>query len=487
MTRGSEAGGSWWVALRAAILSEAKDLVRQTCPRSRRPGEIPWSRCALPRDDGLPSHRLLLAGTLLLVACAAPNGGTDRQTVRFWAFGREGEVVQQLMPEFERRNPGVRVEVQQIPWTAAHEKLLTAFVGGATPDIAQMGNTWVPELAAVNAIEPLDGYVARSTGVKAAGFFPGIWATNVVDGQLYGLPWYVDTRVLFYRTDLLRRAGYARPPASWAEWVEAMRKVKRLGAPTEYGALLPLDEWAMPVILGLQAGSPLLADGGRRGAFRDPRFREALRFYVSLFREGLAPAVANTQISNVYQEFGRGRFAFYVTGPWNVGEFRNRLPADAQDRWATAPLPGPGGAAQGVSMAGGSSVVLFRASPNKAAAWKLAEYLTEPAVQARFYELTGDLPARTESWRAPKLADDAQLRAFATQLERTVPLPQVPEWELIAQRVAQYTEQAARGRLTIDAATAALDREVDRTLEKRRWLLDRAAARGAAPVDGAPR
>jgi multiple sugar transport system substrate-binding protein len=42
--------------------------------------------------------------------------------------------------------------VQQIPWTAAHEKLLTAYVGESTPDIAQMGNTWIPEFHAVRAL-----------------------------------------------------------------------------------------------------------------------------------------------------------------------------------------------------------------------------------------------------------------------------------------------------------------------------------------------
>lgn len=429
-----------------------------------------------------------LAAALALAACTSADAREETTTVRFWALGREGEVVQELVPEFERRNPGVRVRVQQIPWTAAHEKLLTAFVGDATPDAAQLGNTWVSEFAALDALEPLDGRVAGSRTVAPAAYFPGIWATNVIDGRLFGVPWYVDTRLLFYRTDLLRRAGYARPPESWAEWLAAMRRVKQLGAADEYAILLPLDEWAQPVILGMQAGAPLLADGGRRGAFQDPRFREGFEFYVGLFREGLAPAVANTQISSVYQEFARGRFAFYVTGPWNIGEFRRRLPAGAQGTWATAPLPGPGGSERGVSIAGGASLVVFRGSANKDAAWRFVEFLSEPAQQLCFYELTGDLPARLEAWQAPALANDSKTRAFGEQLRRTVPLPPVPEWELIAQRVAQYAEQAARGRLTTDAALRALDREVDRVLEKRRWMLDRAAtpvaAAGAAAAGG---
>ena len=86
-------------------------------------------------------------------------------------------------PAFEREHPGIRVQVQQIPWTAAHEKLLTAFVGEATPDIAMLGNTWVPEFVALDALEPLDARVAASKDVDASDFFPGIWNTNVVDGS----------------------------------------------------------------------------------------------------------------------------------------------------------------------------------------------------------------------------------------------------------------------------------------------------------------
>ena len=64
--------------------------------------------------------------------------------VKFWGLGNEGEMVKSLIPEFERRHPGIKIELQQIPWTAAHEKLLTAFAGGSLPDVFQLGNTWIP-------------------------------------------------------------------------------------------------------------------------------------------------------------------------------------------------------------------------------------------------------------------------------------------------------------------------------------------------------
>jgi len=126
-------------------------------------------------------------------------------------------------------------------------------------------------------------------------------------------------------------------------------------------------------------------------------------------------------------------------------------------------------------MAGGSSFVIFHASKRKAAAWKFIEYLSQPAQQAQFYALTGDLPARNEAWRFPVLGDDPKAHAFEEQLQRVVPLPQVPEWEQIAQLVARYAEQAGRGNMSSDAALAALDRDVNALLTKRRWMLDQHA------------
>ena len=145
----------------------------------------------------------------LLIAAGCERASSPEIILRFWAMGREGEVVTGLLPEFERTHPGIRVKVQQLPWTAAHEKLLTAFAGDVTPDICQLGTTWIPELVALDALEPLDRYVASSPIVDATDYFAGIWDTNRIGGKLYGVPWYVDTRLVFYRRDLLRDAGFS--------------------------------------------------------------------------------------------------------------------------------------------------------------------------------------------------------------------------------------------------------------------------------------
>jgi multiple sugar transport system substrate-binding protein len=389
-------------------------------------------------------------------------------------MGREGEVVTQLIPEFERTHPGIHVEVQQLPWSAAHEKLLTAFAGDATPDICQLGNTWIPEFVALDALAPLDRNVADSSMIDARDYFPGIWATNRVAGKLYGVPWYVDTRLLFYRRDLLAQAGYADPPRSWSEWTAMLASIEQRRVPGQYGIVLPANEIEPLVALALQQDDALLRDGGRYGNFQSEGFTRALQFYVDMIRNGYAPPPAAADASNVWNEFGRGHFVFYVSGPWNIGEFKRRLPAELSQAWMTAPLPGANG--PGASIAGGSSLVIFRRSLSKAAAWQLIEYLSRPDVQRRFHALTGDLPPRREAWREGALADDVYARAFREQLERVKPTPAVPEWERIANEIRVVAEQVVHGDLTVAQGVQAIDARADRILEKRRWLLDREKA-----------
>lgn len=404
---------------------------------------------------------------LLLAGCERRKDGPVE--LRLWAMGREGEVVKDLLAGFEQRNPGIRVKVQQLPWLSAQEKLLTAFAGDVTPDLCQLGNTWIPQFAALGAIEPLEARIDRAGGVASADYFPGIWASNKIDAQLYGVPWYVDTRLIYYRKDLLLDAGFATAPASWAEWLEAMRALKQR-SPQNYGVLLPLNEYEQLLSLALQQDAPLLRDGGRFGDFRHADFRATLQFYLGLFKGGLAPRLSATAISNVWDEFAKGFFAFYISGPWNIGEFKRRLPADKQHSWMTAPLPGPHGA--GASVAGGASLVLFKASQHKEEAWKVIDYLSQPDVQRRFYRMTGNLPPRRSAWLDPVLQGDPYAAAFRAQLERAKSPPKVPEWERIGTEMRIVTEALVAGRMTIEQAVTELDARTDRILEKRRWMLD---------------
>lgn len=407
-----------------------------------------------------------------LTGCARDSGTT---TLRFWAMGRESEVVAELMPAFEREHPGVRVKVEQLPWTAAHEKLLTAFAGDATPDLAQVGNTWLPEMQALGALEALEPWLARTPALVPGDYFDGIWATNAPGGQRVGLPWYVDTRLMFVRQDLLARAGIPSMPVSWDDWRVALATLRQHGM--DKPMLLPTNESAPLLALALQQPGEVLRDGGRYGNFSSPGFRTALGFYLERFQRGEAPGVSEVQIGNLWQEFGRGNFAFYMSGPWDIGEFKRRLPAELANAWITAELPGPNG--PGASLAGGASLAMFKRSQHKPEVWALISYLSRPDVQLEFYRLTGDLPARRSAWALPlngaTLAEDRHAAAFHRQLQRVRAAPAVPEWERIEKEMQLAATRAVHGVTDLDTTVKRLDTLVDGILEKRRWMLDRKA------------
>lgn len=413
------------------------------------------------------TRRAALAGGACLAACAREEGAG---VIRFWAMGNEAAHAPTIIAPFEDANPELRVRVQALPWTAAHERLLTAYAGNALPDVAQVGNTWVSEMAAIGALLP----VADSERDLLEDNFPGVLDTNKIGDRYFALPWYVDTRLLFYRTDLLARAGYGGVPQHWADWKASMHSIKRVAGEGNYAILLPLNEFEQLLTFGLQQDEPLLRDDGARGNFSSQGFIAALEFYKSLFDEGLAPVASATQISNVWNEFSRGFFSYYFSGPWSIGDFQRRLAPEFQNKWATSEMPGPDG--PGASAPGGSSLVVFRDARNPGAAWSLVRHLLNPQTQIEFNRLTGDLPARVTAWTAPALSEDANVATFGRQLQRARPVPKVPEWERVVTEMQIVAERMVRGEYTPAAAAAEIDRRADRLLEKRRWMLERGRA-----------
>jgi len=433
---------------------------------------------------GTPALHAVGAAVLLAIVLAPAgcrSGSAPAGEIQFWAMGREGEVARALMPEFERQHPGLHVRVQQVPWSAAHEKLLTAYVGGATPDVFQLGSTWVAEFAALEALAPLDAHLARGGEAAADRFFSGVLEANRVGHTTWAIPWYVDTRVVFYRADLLAQVGEAAVPHRWDDWTAVMRRMKATLPSEQYPMFLPVDEWEPLVILALQHGAELLRDGGRYGNFRSGPFRRAFARYLEVFREGLAPGRRGTQVANLYRDFAEGMFCFYLTGPWNLGEFARRLPEALQPQWRVAPMPSLTAEWPGTSIAGGASLAVFRGARNRDVAWQLIEFLTSPAQQRRLYALSGNLPANRAAWDDAALRGDERVEAFRVQLTRVAAPPAVPEWERIAATLSQWSDAVVRGDVTVDEALAQLDARVDAMLEKRRWMLDRSARSGVEP------
>ncbi len=407
---------------------------------------------------------VILITLILFSSCNKKND----VVLSFWAMGVEGENIKKLIPEFEKKF-NVRVKVQQIPWTAAHEKLITAYVSETLPDVFQLGNTWVPEFVALNAIEPLDS-LCEVKNFDLNDYFSGILESNRINGVLYGIPWYVDTRVLFYRKDIFKKANINEPPKTWNELYEFSKRIKTITR--NYAIYFPTNEWVPLIIFSLQNKAQLLKNNYTEPAFTDSEFISAFQFLSRFYNEKLSPSNI-TDVVNIYQAFEEGYIAMYITGPWNIAEFRNRLSSNSQKLWMTAPLPSPDSIYPGISLAGGASLVINRNSKNKELAFKLIEYLSTPEVQIKFYNLVGSLPSKKSSWSDSIFANDQHLKAFRIQLERTQSMPKLAEWEnIVISKIQKYIEEVALNRMSVREACEKLNEETSILLEKRKYLIE---------------
>jgi multiple sugar transport system substrate-binding protein len=253
------------------------------------------------------------------------------------------------------------------------------------------------------------------------------------------------------------------------------KKIKALYKGEEkYAIYLPTNEWPPFIIFGLQNNASLLKDNNTRAYFSSREFKEAFGFLINFHKEKLAP-IGISQVTNVYQALKDEYFSIYISGPWNINEFKKWMTGNLTDKWSTAPMPSKSGDDYpGVSLAGGSSLVIFKNSEHKEEVWRFIEYLSEKETQIEFYKLLYNLPAVKEAWENSLIENNLYMKAFYEQFNNVVATPKIPEWEQIAfSKVQQYAELAARDAMSIDEALSNLDKDVDVILEKRRWLLNK--------------
>ena len=288
-------------------------------------------------------------------------------------------------------------------------------------------------------------------------YFEGILEPSVIDGQTVRRSRGTSKRACCTTgATCCAQAGFDAPPHDLGRMDAACSaRSRRWSAPERYAVLLPLNEFEPLLDLAVQQPSELLRDDGRYGNFRSAEFQAHAGVLREHVRASWAPRMTNTQISNVWDEFGRGILLLLHHRALEHRRVQKRLPPTLRDDWMTVPMPGPNG--PGASIAGGASFVIFKHSQNKDAAWQLIEYLSQPALQQRFYELTGDLPPRRSTWQTPALAND-RLRAGVPRRSSNAlrSPPKVPEWERIARRCAWRPSASCSG--VADASTQACDR-----------------------------
>jgi len=380
-------------------------------------------------------------------------------------MGEEGKKLAQMVQQFEAENPDVQVTLQAIPWGAVHEKLITAVAGRTTPDVCQLGTTWVPEFAAIRALEPLRDYVKYSSYVQEEYFLPGAWKTCLFNGQLYSIPWYVETRVLFYRKDLLQEAGFDHPPRTWEELLTIGKALARDidgdGRMERYGISLPAVDWQHFIIFLWQAGGHILDESNRQAVMDTPEAAATLDFYTRLFEEKVTPLVLSP-VYDIPQSFKSGFLPMFISGPWEVQLLRQQVP-EIEGKWEVAVLPAKKFA---TSYIGGSNWVIFKASKNKTTAWKFIEFMARTDSQVEWYRISQDLPAVTAAWDDPVLAQQKIIQVFREQLKQVKSPPAIANWEQVASLINKYMELAVLRKMTAGETLRALNQEVNKLLHQ---------------------
>lgn len=379
-------------------------------------------------------------------APAALDSGKAKGEITVWAMGAEGEKLGVLAQDFMKENPDATVKVTAIPWDGAHDKIATAIAGRQTPDVSMIGTTWMGEFAKAGGLDATPTDV-----VKKDDFFEGAWNTTVVDGTSYGVPWYVETRLLYVNKDVAAKAGVTSAPKTWDELEAAVRAFKDKGGATWGASLQPggTGSWQTVMPFVWQAGGDVL--NGDTFGFDSPQAVEALAYYKSFFAKGLAPK--DLPQGTLEPEFVKGKIGAFVSGPWHIGILKDQGAAGKYDLWH---MPGRQAA---TSFVGGSDLTVFKDAKNRDGAWKFVAYLSRPDVQIKWYQTVAALPAVTKGWDDPALKSDPQLAAFGDQLRDAKAPPAIPTWEQIAASFDTEVEKLTKTTVTPQDAAKAIQQQ----------------------------
>lgn len=410
-------------------------------------GLLALTACGRADDDSTGGESA--AGSTTTVDDAPAEGD-----ITIWAMGEEGEKLPDFVQGFTEENPDANVEVTTIPWADVMTKFQTAVAAGTVPDAIMIGSSFMPTMVATGGLAPVpDGLV------DSADFVEGAAASTVADGVEYGVPWYVETRVLYYRSDLAKAAG-VEAPTSWEELTAFAQAMQANGS--TYGLQLPMGdaEDSTQVILPFysQAGGSVLNEAGDAFDLDNQAMIDALDYYASFFTEGLSPLSGYGDSQN--SAFVDGSDPAFISGPWMVNVLADLQGEDwVEQNVATVPVPA--GSANNDSYIGGAHLGVFAEAKNADGAWKLVRWLAQPETQQAWFDATSDLPALTTAWDYEPLTSNPRTQVLQEQLDNTIAPPTVPSWDELSATIETEAEKVANGQVTSEDAAKAIQAKAD--------------------------
>jgi raffinose/stachyose/melibiose transport system substrate-binding protein len=287
---------------------------------------------------------LVLITVLALAACApsptaAPQpttapvveepttASTEKVTVTWWHITtaeNQKAVFQKLADEYMAAHPNVNVEITVLDNEAFKTKLTTVMQSGDVPDIFQSwGGGVMNQYADAGLLKDITADLDANGGAWRSSFSPGALGVYAYNGKNFGVPWDMGMVGFWYNKELFTKAGIAAPPATWTEFLDAVKKLKAAGiTPIAVGAG---DKWPGAFwweYLAVRVGGKAAFDAAssRKGAFSDKAFVDAgmhLKELVDLqpFQDGSLGATYGDEATMM----GNGKAAMELMGQWAPG------------------------------------------------------------------------------------------------------------------------------------------------------------------------
>ncbi|WP_030609416.1 extracellular solute-binding protein [Streptomyces sclerotialus] len=410
-----------------------------------------------------PLAALALAG-LTATACAPQTSGSGAPedeksgTLRVWLFREVGnkpkeKVVDAAVADFEKRHKGTDVEVEYIPVDTRAQRIKAAFNDPeSAPDLIEYGNTDTAGYVRDGGLADVSAEYAAWD--EAEDTDPTAKQSVTVGGKVYGAPFFVGVRALYYRTDVLKDLGIA-PPGSQAELISAAKKVHQarpdlyglaVGGAYTYGALPFL--WANGGELAVKSG------GTYKSAVNTPEARKGIKAYASLFGDANCPAekCASMGGNATVTAFTSGKAAMAIGGDFSHAAVEA---SKAKGKYAVVPLPGVKKGSIAPAFAGGNNIGVLKSTSHRTLAVDLMKSLAGKESQRRLFDAMGFLPTYTDV-----LDEAAEKEPFVEPFVKTLhagakSVPASPAWGQIDASLILPTmfQEIVSGRKGVDRAS----------------------------------
>ncbi|TFB56698.1 sugar ABC transporter substrate-binding protein [Cryobacterium tagatosivorans] len=403
---------------------------------------------------------LAVATVASLAACGSSNdsasGGEVELRFLFPEYSaKTTPLMKTVVDDFNAANKGeIKVNLETAPWDKMHDKLAVSMGSDQAPDVFGYATRWISEFAGLKQLAPLDDVL---TSDFREGFNQKVLEAGVYEGKTYGLPVAVSARLLFYRTDVLEKAGLSAPK-TWDDLMEAATETAN--PPELYGLGVPASGIEVDTFFNYflynNGGDILDSDG--KSMLSEPESVEALEFLTDLVKSGGSqPEPSGFTREQVIENFKAGQLAMYPTGPWLTAMIKADNPSLEFD---AVPFPtNDGKEQQTVSVT--DSLGMSASGAHQAEAWKFIEFMYQPKYRQVFDETEGMLPelnavAESAYYQTP------EYKPFIDALSTAKFQPQHPKFEQIQQIETVAIQKALSGLASpqeaLDEATAKIDK-----------------------------